>query len=219
MPAVTKCDWSTQTAGPVDAPWRAHRVDVERFSHMLNEKNSDGCKSSDDAPGKGRDFASEQYSVDTPTHQNMLHLLGATSPGDAIRKNTMDIREAAGRGAPPRSAILTELTKVLADRILVGGDEADDSTVLIVHQGELLGDTQVTISFRDDTLRVFIESERLSAILQSQGNAFASELSNRLGLRILVTVAAHSSGLEQQHNYRQPHGLDPVLHFVAEKGT
>lgn len=222
MSAVTEYHCSALAAGRVAAPRCARLLDSERFSQMLNERNLDGCGSFEDTPGQGlgsHELKSEERSAGSPARQNMLHFPGHTSHSAAILRNRLDIEEASEQGAPPGSAIVVKFADAIAHRILVGADEVDNSTVQIVLRGELLGDAQVTISFRHDTLRVFIESERLWALLQFQGYAFARDLSARLGMRILVAVSTHSSTPKEQDNNRGSHRIEPVLHYAVGKGT
>ncbi|GLS30835.1 hypothetical protein SAMN04488498_13617 [Mesorhizobium albiziae] len=222
MSVVTRSECSALPAGMAAAPWCAHLGDIERFSQMLHETNLNACGSFDDAPGKGPgnyELESAEHGSEAPTGQNLLYFLGATLLGGAILKTSIEIQEATEQGTAPRSAELAELAEAIADRISVGRDNVGDSTVQIVLHGELLGDTRVTISYRHDTLRIFIESERLWPILQFQGHAFARDLSNRLGMRVAVTVGAHSSTPEEQDNNGGSRGLEPVLHHIAEKGT
>ncbi|WEX91768.1 hypothetical protein PZN02_006085 (plasmid) [Sinorhizobium garamanticum] len=206
--------------GRATAPSCAHLGNVERFSQMLNEPSFKGCVSFEDAPGKtlgSRELESKQRCSEAPTRQNMLHFLGATWLGVTVLKTDTDIRDTAEPGARPRSAIVAELAETIC--ILVGRGNDDSTVQIIVLQEKLLGDAKVTISYRHDTLRVLIEPERLRAFLQRQGYAFARDLSDRLGVRILVAAVTHSSSPEEQDNTPRSRGFEAVLHYVAERRT
>ncbi|MCO5966481.1 hypothetical protein [Sinorhizobium meliloti] len=185
---------------------------------MLNEPSFKGCVTFEDTPGKtlgSRELEPKQRCSESPTRQNVLYFLGATWLGGTVLKTDTDIRDTAEQGARPRSAIVAELADTIC--ILVGRGKVDDSTVqIIVLQGELLGDAKVTISYRHDTGR---ESERLRAFLQRQRYGFARDLSDRLGVRVLVAVDTHSSSPEEQDNTPRSRGFEAVLHYVAERRT
>ncbi|ULJ74454.1 hypothetical protein [Rhizobium gallicum] len=201
------------------APWFTPLREIERFSQMLHGTNLNARASDDDASGKGpgnHEFESAEYSSEVPPGRNMLYLPFAALLGGAILSASIEIREAAEQGTAACSAKLAQLAKAIVDRISVGRDNVGEGTVQIVLHGELLGDTRVIISYRHDTLQIFIESERLRLMLQFQGGAFARDLSNRLGMRVAVTVGAHKSTPEDSDGGSRELG---ALHYVAEKGA
>ncbi|NRP76042.1 hypothetical protein ILFOPFJJ_06966 [Ensifer psoraleae] len=216
MSAVTPSECSTRPAGTAAAPLFTRLGDIERFSQMLHEPLIDDKPAKDP---RNHELESAEHSSEVPTGEDMLIFPGATLLGAAILKTSLELREADERGTPPRSAALAQLAKAIADRISVGRDNLGDGTVQIVLHGELVGDTRVTISYRHDTLRIFIESERLWLILQFQGHAFARDLSKRLGMRVAVMVGARKSTPEEQDGDGGCCGLEQVLHYVAEKCT
>ncbi|WP_027038841.1 hypothetical protein [Mesorhizobium ciceri] len=188
---------------------------------MLNETNFNGCKSYDNAQGKGlgnRELESAEHSSEAPTGQNMLYFPGAPLLGSAIVKTSPEIPDAAEQGTAPLSAKLAQLATAIADRISLRRNNVGDGTVQILLHGGLLGGSRLTISYRHDTVQIFIESERLWLMQQFQGHAFARDLSNRLGIRVVVMVGARCSA-EEQGNDGDSRGPEGVLHYLAEKGS
>lgn len=115
----------------------------------------------------------------------------------------------------PRSVKLVALAGTKADRLWIGQDYVEDTTTQIMLNRELFGDARVAISGRNDTLTICIESEYLWTILQLQGYAFAHHLSDRLGMRIKISVAAHSSSWGGLDSSRRSRWLEPLLHYTA----
>ncbi|MDK1389341.1 hypothetical protein QN219_23505 [Sinorhizobium sp. 7-81] len=186
--------------------------DVDRFSQKFEEGKKDTCELAEDAPGYK--IGGDQHDAAENGSAALLLSLLATSL-DSAMLNAVERLGSAKQ--PSRSAELAELAQAIIEHILVGQDEVGDSVVHIVLGGEVFGNAHVTISYRPNSLRVHIRSERLRPLLKSHSHAFASDLSDRLGVHVVVTVCGNSPICEEQDGDCRSCGWEPVRHFVAEK--
>ncbi|WP_445222850.1 hypothetical protein ACKWRH_45770 (plasmid) [Bradyrhizobium sp. Pa8] len=209
MPTVMSRDRPVPPAGMTQG---RKCSDIARFSLTFEKANREVCEASESAPGC-REFDNDRHDPaesERATYSSFLSasLAGAT-PDPVKDSQVIETRSP--------SVTLVALAETIADRLWSGRDYVEDTAVQIMLNREPFGNARVAISGRNDTLTVRIESEYLWPILQLQGQAFARDLSDRIGMRIVMLVIAHSSACGGRDSSRRSRRLEPILYYIAEK--
>ncbi|WFU14915.1 hypothetical protein [Bradyrhizobium sp. CB3481] len=188
--------------------------DGARFSRALERATLDGCEAFEEGPGC-KSLGNDQRDLEESGSAASSPLL-AVSP---VRAMLAPVEHPSAAQGQSRSVELAELAEVILARFSINGDYEGDTSVHIVLKGALFGDARVSVSCRDDTVNVCIDSERLWPILQLGGHAFARELSDRLGMRAIIAAVSHNSSSEEQDSNLAITRVRPILHYEAEKSS
>ncbi|MFK4532129.1 hypothetical protein ABIA00_000312 [Bradyrhizobium ottawaense] len=189
-------------------------ADYERFRRRLEEAALDDCESPADSSGC-RKLANDQHD---PVAMGGVAL--SCVPTVALESVMLDYAQDPGvDGKLSRSAELAELAEQIVERVLICPDRVRGATAYITLNRVVFGRASVSVSCRDDTLSLHIVSDRLRSILQWRGQAFARDLSDRLGMRVTIAVVGRRSLLQQEDCHRHSSGSEATFRYSAEKSS
>ncbi|MFK4532181.1 hypothetical protein ABIA00_000364 [Bradyrhizobium ottawaense] len=191
-------------------------ADYERFRRRLEEAALDDCESPADGSGCGK-LANDQHD---PVAMGGVALALSCVPTVALESVMLDYAQDPGvDGTLSRSAELAELAEAIVERVLICPDRVGGATAYITLNRVVFGSASVSVSCRDDTLSLHIVSDRLRSILQLRGQAFARDLSDRLGMRVTIAVVGRRSLLQQENCHRHSSGSEATFRYSAEKSS
>ncbi|SCB53277.1 hypothetical protein GA0061099_10566 [Bradyrhizobium yuanmingense] len=189
-------------------------ADYERFRRRFEEAALDDCESPADGSGC-RTLANDPHD---PVAMGSVAL--SCVPAVALESVMLDYAQDPGvDGKLSRSAELAELAEQIVERVLICPDRVGGATAYITLNRVVFGSASVSVSCRDDTLSLHIVSDRLRSILQLRGQAFARDLSDRLGMRVTIAVVGRRSLLQQENCHRHSSGSEATFRYSAEKSS
>ncbi|MCC8941251.1 hypothetical protein H8A97_37740 [Bradyrhizobium sp. Arg62] len=188
--------------------------DYERFQRRLEAAGPDDCES----PGGGsgcRKLGSDQHDPVA---------MGSVAPSCvsavSLEPAKLDyVQDPGADGNLSRSAELAELAEAIVERVLICPDRTGGATAYITLNRVVFGSACVSVSCRDDTLSLYIVSDRLRSILQLRGHAFARDLSDRLGMRVIIAVVGRGSLLQEEDCHWHSSGSEATFRYRAEKSA
>lgn len=160
---------------------RASIADCERFRRCLEQ-------------GDSEDYNSPEDGSKTVGSDNDQEAIGSVarycSPFACLNQEAPNPKRALEPNNGSPSAELVELARAVVEHLSSRRDDCPpDATVHIMLDRAFFGTTRMSISGGDDGLRVYIASDRLGPILKLQGNALAREVSDRLGVPVVISIA------------------------------
>ncbi|WP_420969603.1 hypothetical protein [Bradyrhizobium sp. B120] len=214
MSAIAPRDCSVPPPDALAARKPVHVADCERFWRRLEAAAPDDCEAPEDYPG------CKKLGDDQHDPVAMGNVAPSCIPVASLEVAMLDhVRSPQADAALSRSAELAELAEAIVERVLICPDRTGGGTAYITLNRVVFGSGCVSVSCYDDMLNLYIVSDRLKSILQLRGQAFARDLSDRLGMRVTIAVVAQGSLWKEQDGHRHSSGSEAILRYRAEKGA